>query len=135
MVKHPKPLVEIAGTGRYLPERVLTNADLERMVETSDEWIQERTGIRERRIAAEGEGAADMAAHASLFRTESRWGLYHLRSDYPEKDNENWFCHALLGKENGKMVSEKHAVADYVVPIAEDEKDLYDKQRVVASAS
>jgi succinate dehydrogenase/fumarate reductase flavoprotein subunit len=78
---------------------------------------------------------ADMAAHASLYRTESRWGLYHLRSDYPVKDNENWFCHALLGKVDGKMVSEKHRVADYVVPIAEDEKDLYDKQRVAASAS
>ena len=45
----------IAGTGSYLPEKVLTNADLEKMVETSDEWIQTRTGIRERHIAAEGE--------------------------------------------------------------------------------
>ena len=36
---------------------------------------------------------AEMAAHASLYRTESRWGLYHLRTDYPEKDDENWFCH------------------------------------------
>jgi 3-oxoacyl-[acyl-carrier-protein] synthase-3 len=65
MVKHPKPLVEIAGTGRYLPERVLTNADLEKMVDTSDEWIQERTGIRERRIARDDEGAADMGAAAA----------------------------------------------------------------------
>ena len=65
MVKHPKPLVQIAGTGRYLPERVLTNADLEEMVETSDEWIRERTGISERRIARPDEGAADMAAEAS----------------------------------------------------------------------
>ena len=75
---------------------------------------------------------ADMAAHASLYRTESRWGLYHLRTDYPEKDNENWFCHTLLGKVDGKMTSEKKAIDDYVVPIAEDEKDLYDKQRVAA---
>ena len=75
---------------------------------------------------------ADMAAHASLYRTESRWGLYHLRTDYPEKDNENWFCHTLLGKVDGKMVSEKRAVEDYVVPIADEEKDLYDKQRVSA---
>ena len=65
MVKHPKPLVEIAGTGRYLPERILTNAELEKMVDTSDEWIRERTGIRERRIAAEGESAADMGAEAA----------------------------------------------------------------------
>jgi len=65
MVKHPKPLVELVATGRYLPERVLTNQDLERMVETSDEWIRERTGIRERRIARENETAADMAAAAA----------------------------------------------------------------------
>ena len=77
---------------------------------------------------------ADMAAHASLYRTESRWGLYHLRTDYPEKDNENWFCHTLLSQKNGKMTSEKRAVEPYIVPIADDEKDLYDKQRVRASA-
>jgi len=65
MVKHPKPLVQLLSTGRYLPERVLTNFDLEKMVETSDEWIQERTGIRERRIARPNEGAADMAAEAA----------------------------------------------------------------------
>jgi len=65
MVKRPKPLVEIVSTGRYLPDRVLTNADLEKMVETSDEWIRERTGIRERRIAREDEGAADMGAEAA----------------------------------------------------------------------
>src|SRR5690606_9637616 len=57
--------VRIAGTGRYLPERVMTNADLEAMVETSDEWIRTRTGIRERRIAAKDEGAADMGAAAA----------------------------------------------------------------------
>lgn len=65
MVKHPQPLVEIVATGRYLPERVLTNFDLEQMVDTSDEWIRERTGIRERRLARPDEGAADMAAEAS----------------------------------------------------------------------
>lgn len=77
---------------------------------------------------------ADMAAHASLYRTESRWGLYHLRTDYPEKDNENWFCHSLLSKKNGRMSSEKRAVQPYIVPIADDEKDLYDKQRIRARA-
>lgn len=51
----------IAGTGSYLPEKVLTNADLEKMVDTTDEWIQERTGIRERHIAAPGETTGDMA--------------------------------------------------------------------------
>jgi succinate dehydrogenase/fumarate reductase flavoprotein subunit len=77
---------------------------------------------------------ADMAANASLFRTESRWGLYHLRTDYPEKNNEDWFCHTLLSKKSGVMVSETRAVEDYVVPIADEEKDLYDKQRIRASA-
>jgi succinate dehydrogenase/fumarate reductase flavoprotein subunit len=77
---------------------------------------------------------ADMAVHASLYREESRWGLYHWRTDFPEKDNENWFCHTLLSKQDGKMTSEKRAVEPYVVPIADDEKDLYDKQRIRASA-
>jgi len=55
----------VAGTGRYLPERVMTNAEMEGLVETSDEWIRSRTGIRERRIAAEDVGAADMGAEAA----------------------------------------------------------------------
>ena len=55
----------IAGTGSYVPERVLTNADLEKMVETSDEWITSRTGIKERRIAAPHENTSDMAAEAA----------------------------------------------------------------------
>ena len=55
----------IAGTGGYLPERVLTNADLARMVDTSDEWIVDRTGVRKRHIAAEGETTCDLAEHAS----------------------------------------------------------------------
>jgi succinate dehydrogenase/fumarate reductase flavoprotein subunit len=77
---------------------------------------------------------ADMAAHASLYRTESRWGLYHLRTDYPEKNDKEWFCHTLLRKKDGRMASEKRAVAPYIVPIAADEKDLYDKQRIQATA-
>ncbi len=55
----------ILGTGSYVPERVLTNADLERMVATSDAWIMERTGIRERRIAAPGEACSDLAVKAA----------------------------------------------------------------------
>lgn len=55
----------IAGTGSYLPEYILTNAELERRVETSDEWIVTRTGIRERHIAAEQELTSDLALHAS----------------------------------------------------------------------
>ena len=57
--------VAIVGTGSYVPEKVLSNSDLEAMVETSDEWITTRTGIKERRIAAEDEFTSHMAAHAS----------------------------------------------------------------------
>ncbi|MGA7490048.1 MAG: 3-oxoacyl-ACP synthase, partial [Xanthobacteraceae bacterium] len=49
----------VLGCGSYLPSRVLANAELSRMVDTSDEWITQRTGIRERRIAAEGEATSD----------------------------------------------------------------------------
>jgi 3-oxoacyl-[acyl-carrier-protein] synthase-3 len=55
----------IIGTGAYLPERVMTNADLERLVDTSDEWIRTRTGISQRHIAADGETTSDMAAVAA----------------------------------------------------------------------
>jgi len=56
---------KIIGTGSYLPEQVRTNADLEKMVETSDEWIVTRTGIRERRIAGPDETVATMGFHAA----------------------------------------------------------------------
>jgi len=56
--------VQVAGTGSYAPARILSNADLERMVETSDEWITTRTGIRERHIAAPDEATSDMATQA-----------------------------------------------------------------------
>jgi 3-oxoacyl-[acyl-carrier-protein] synthase III len=58
----------VIGTGGYLPERVLTNHDLARIVETSDEWIVDRTGIRERHIAAEGELTSDLASAAARWR-------------------------------------------------------------------
>ena len=54
----------IAGTGSYLPEKVLTNADLEKMVDTTDQWIRERTGIERRHIAAEGQTTVDLAERA-----------------------------------------------------------------------
>ena len=55
----------IRGIGYYAPEKVLTNADLEKIVETSDEWITTRTGIKERHIAAPGETVSDMTTHAA----------------------------------------------------------------------
>lgn len=56
----------LTGVGSYLPERVLTNAELAKRVDTSDEWIVERTGIRERHIAADGEWTSDLACAASV---------------------------------------------------------------------
>lgn len=60
----PKP-VHIVGTGSYVPDRVLSNADLEKMVDTTDDWIVTRTGIKERRIAAADQCTSDMAAEAA----------------------------------------------------------------------
>lgn len=61
----------IAGTGSYLPAQVLTNEDLAQRVETSDEWIRTRTGIRQRHVAAEGETTVDLAYQASLRALEA----------------------------------------------------------------
>ena len=61
----------IIGTGSYVPERVMTNADLEAMVETNHQWIVERTGIYERRIAAENEFTSHMAAKAAQAAMEN----------------------------------------------------------------
>ncbi|MDR6552856.1 beta-ketoacyl-ACP synthase III [Paenibacillus qinlingensis] len=58
--------VGVLGTGKYVPERILTNQELETMVETNDEWIVSRTGIRERRIAADGQATSDLCYEASL---------------------------------------------------------------------
>jgi 3-oxoacyl-[acyl-carrier-protein] synthase III len=66
----PPRTVSIIGTGSYVPERILTNRDLEKMVDTTDEWIRTRTGIRERRIAKDNETTSDMAARASLAAME-----------------------------------------------------------------
>jgi len=60
-----KRIVSIIGTGSYLPEKVLTNQDLEKIVETSDEWIYSRTGMRERHIAAADQAASDLGAEAA----------------------------------------------------------------------
>jgi 3-oxoacyl-[acyl-carrier-protein] synthase III len=65
-MKGPKPIIEIVSTGRFLPDNVVTNFDLAKTVDTSDEWIRQRTGIIERRIAPKEMGAADMGVGAAL---------------------------------------------------------------------
>jgi succinate dehydrogenase/fumarate reductase flavoprotein subunit len=77
---------------------------------------------------------AEMAARASLFRTESRWGLYHARVDYPERNDAEWFCHAQLRKdEQGRMVSFTRPIEPYIVPIADTEKNAYHQLRIAAA--
>src|SRR5262245_29757142 len=73
MIRRPEAMrgATITGTGMYVPDRVLTNRDLEHMVETSDEWIRERTGIRERRIAAPDQASSDLAVIAAQRALES----------------------------------------------------------------
>ncbi len=76
---------------------------------------------------------ADMAAAASLYRTESRWGLYHWRLDYPEQNDADWFCHVQLYKDaDGRMACRKRPVDPYVVPIKAAEKDAYHRLRIPA---
>jgi 3-oxoacyl-[acyl-carrier-protein] synthase III len=65
MTQSPGHSVIISGTGSYAPPKVLTNDDLSKVVDTSDEWIRTRTGIRERRIAGENETTSDLATHAA----------------------------------------------------------------------
>jgi 3-oxoacyl-[acyl-carrier-protein] synthase-3 len=59
------PTIAILGTGSYVPTRILTNEELSKQVDTTDEWIVSRTGIRERRVAAENEATSDLATHAA----------------------------------------------------------------------
>lgn len=61
----------IIGTGGYLPKKILTNHDLESMIDTTDEWIHTRTGIRQRHVVGEGESASTMASHASVLALET----------------------------------------------------------------
>ncbi len=75
---------------------------------------------------------ADMAAAASLYRTESRWGFYHYRIDHPETDNDDWFCHTMLFKDaDGVMRHRKRAIDPYVVPVDETEMTAYQHLRIV----
>ena len=60
----------IAGTGRYLPEKVMTNADLEKIVDTSDEWIRTRTGVERRHVCTEDQAVSDMCIEAAKIAIE-----------------------------------------------------------------
>jgi succinate dehydrogenase/fumarate reductase flavoprotein subunit len=77
---------------------------------------------------------AEMATHASLFRTESRWGLYHWRVDYPETDHENWFCFSQIKLDiDGRPTCFKRPVDPYVVPVDVNDNAYY-RQRIAGTA-
>ncbi|MGH7463849.1 MAG: beta-ketoacyl-ACP synthase III [Longimicrobiales bacterium] len=125
-MKARKPLVEIVATGRYLPDRVLTNADLEKMVDTTDEWISERTGIRERRIAGPDMGAADMGAAASRIAME-RAGVHPGEIDVivvstatPDRLLPSTACdlQALLGATNAAAYDISAACSGFIYALA-----------------
>ncbi len=79
---------------------------------------------------------AEMAARASLFRAESRWGLYHHRVDFPERNDAEWFCHCHLKKgEDGAMTSFKKPVEPYLITLDAEEQQAYDRLRVKTEAA
>jgi succinate dehydrogenase/fumarate reductase flavoprotein subunit len=79
---------------------------------------------------------AEMAARASMYRTESRWGLYHYRQDYPAMDDERWFVHVNLKKdEAGEMAMLERPVAPYVVPLDHTELRGYHHLRIARAPS
>lgn len=79
---------------------------------------------------------AEMAARASLFREESRWGLYHHRVDFPERNDGEWFCHCHLKKgENGAMTSFKKEVEPYLIALDPAEQTAYERLRVRVDAA
>ncbi|MEN3365967.1 MAG: hypothetical protein V7606_3241 [Burkholderiales bacterium] len=73
---------------------------------------------------------AEMAARASLYRTESRWGLYHYRVDYPERNDADWFVHAQLKKDGNRMTCFKRPIEPYIVSLDEEERAAYQRLRM-----
>ena len=116
----------ITGTGSYLPERVLTNRDLESLVETSDEWIVARTGIRERHVAAEGEFASDLAlaacrnALASAGRTADDVDLIVVATSTPDMVFPSSACilQAKLGVTRGAAFDLQAVCSGFVYALA-----------------
>jgi len=120
----------ILGTGSYLPARILTNADLEKIVETSDQWIVERTGIRERHIAAEGELTSDLATAAARAALDAAGlqandlDLLLVATTTPDLVFPSTACivQSKLGMSNGKPAFDLQAVCSgfvYAVSVAD----------------
>ena len=120
----------VLGTGSYLPTRILTNADLEKMVETTDQWIVDRTGIRERHIAAEGEFTSDLATQAALAALDAAGlqaddiDLLLVATTTPDLVFPSTACivQAKLGMTNGKPAFDLQAVCSgfvYALAVAD----------------
>jgi 3-oxoacyl-[acyl-carrier-protein] synthase-3 len=116
----------ITGTGSYLPEKLVTNKDLEALVETSDDWIVSRTGIRERHIAAEGEFTSDLAMHAcrnalaAAGRTPGDVDLIVLATSTPDMVFPSSACllQAKLGVTNGAAFDVQAVCSGFVYALA-----------------
>ncbi len=123
----------ITGTGSYLPARIVTNAELSTLVETSDEWIVERTGIRQRHIAAEGEATSDLALHAcrnalaAAGRTGADVDLIILATSTPDMVFPSSACllQAKLGVTRGAAFDLQAVCSGFVYALAT--ADLYIK--------
>jgi len=120
----------IAGTGSYLPAHILTNADLEKRLDTTDEWIVERTGIRERHVAAEGELTSDLAQQAAERAIEAagidagELQLIIVATTTPDRVFPSTACalQAKLGIDNGCPAFDVQAVCSgfvYAVSVAD----------------
>lgn len=120
----------ILGTGSYLPAHILTNADLEKLVETSDQWIVERTGIRQRHIAAEGEFTSDLAAAAARAALDAAGlmiddiDLLLVATTTPDLVFPSTACivQSKLGMSNGKPAFDLQAVCSgfvYAISVAD----------------
>jgi 3-oxoacyl-[acyl-carrier-protein] synthase-3 len=120
----------VLGTGSYLPTRILTNADLEKMVETTDQWIVDRTGIRERHVAAEGELTSDLATQAALAALDAAGlqaddiDLLLVATTTPDLVFPSTACivQAKLGMTNGKPAFDLQAVCSgfvYALAVAD----------------
>ena len=137
--------IGIVGTGSYVPKRVMSNFDLEKILDTSDEWISKRTGVKERRIAAPDENTSDMAREASLVAMETAGispgevdliVLCTMTPDMACPSGANWL-EASLGAENAVSFDVVAACSGFVFGLSVAEQYLkagtYDNALVVAS--
>jgi succinate dehydrogenase/fumarate reductase flavoprotein subunit len=99
-------------------------ADLDRISATNPHELMRAMEVHAIRDCAE------MAARASLYRTESRWGLYHNRVDHPERNDADWLCHVQVKKVDGAMSCFKRPLEPYIIALDEQEKQAYQHLRI-----